>query len=120
MSAQTPDPVLLGNFLAAVRDWDIQEELKKRSAVHSTPTAVSDQLVEGGEMKSLRDTTVKQVLPYKFIATKDGWITILNLSGEEVVHHVGEMQWQLENNPNLLDVHTRKMYQGALEYWQAR
>lgn len=37
MSGQTPDPIRVGKFLDAVRAWDLQEELKKLSAVSDQP-----------------------------------------------------------------------------------
>ena len=37
MSGQTPDPILAGKFLDAVRAWDLQEELKRLLAVSEQP-----------------------------------------------------------------------------------
>jgi len=65
----------------------------------------------------LSGDTVKQVLPYKYRVSIGGWIAICRLDGKEVIYHVSEIQTILENE-NLIDVHLRKMYQGAVDYWK--
>jgi len=60
--------------------------------------------------------TIRQVLPYNFLLSVTGKLTIEKTNGQKLIVTLGEIERILQRDD--LDVHRRRMYEAALEVFK--